>query len=60
MNPIKWKPLKYFEEYYDISSSGLIWSKYRHRTLKPAIDRYGYEKVTLSKGGKVFIELFTD
>lgn len=49
-----WKPIKGFEDYYEVSDRGLIWSKYRHRLLRPSIDRYGYEKVTLSVGGQSF------
>jgi hypothetical protein len=52
MTNIKWQPVIGFERYYLVSDSGKVWSLYRHRTLTPAIDKYGYEKVALFKNGK--------
>ena len=51
---MNWKPIVGFEERYLVSDSGQVWSLLRHRALKPTIDRYGYEKVVLSKDGKMF------
>lgn len=51
---MNWKPIADFEERYLVSDSGQVWSLLRHRALKPTIDRYGYEKVVLSKNGKPF------
>lgn len=49
---MNWKPVVGFEEHYLVSDSGQVWSLYRHRALKPAIDKYGYEKVALFDGHK--------
>lgn len=49
---MNWKPVVGFEEHYLVSDSGQVWSLYRHRALIPAIDRYGYEKVSLWKNDK--------
>ena len=49
---MRWKPVVGFEEYYLVSDGGQVWSLYRHKTLIPAIDRYGYEKVALWKDNK--------
>lgn len=51
---MNWKPVDGFEERYLVSDSGQVWSLLRHKPLTPDIDRYGYEKVVLSKNGKVF------
>lgn len=51
---MRWKPVVGFEEYYLVSDEGMVWSIRRHRLLKPEIDRYGYEKVTLSVNGKCY------
>lgn len=51
---MNWKPIADFEKRYLVSDSGQVWSLLRHRALKPTIDRYGYEKVVLSKNGKSF------
>lgn len=49
---MKWKPIVGFEKHYLVSDSGQVWSLYRHRALKPKIDRYGYEVVALFSHGK--------
>lgn len=49
-----WAAVKGFEHLYAVSDSGYIWSFRRQKMLKPKIDRYGYEVVALSKGGKVY------
>lgn len=49
---MNWKPVVGFEGYYLVSDSGQVWSLYRHRALKPTIDKYGYEKVGLFDGHK--------
>ena len=54
MQTVEWRPVKGFEGYYDVSNNGEIWSKRRHRTLLPTIDRYGYKKVVLSINGIPF------
>ena len=51
---MNWKYIEGFEGLYGISDSGQVWSCRKHRSLKPTIDRYGYEKVVLSKDGKAF------
>ena len=51
---MNWKPVVGFEECYLVSDSGQVWSLRRHKALSPTIDRYGYEKVVLSKDGKSF------
>lgn len=50
---MQWKPITGFEDRYSVSDEGKVWSLTRHRILKPAIDKYGYEKVGLSDGYKV-------
>ena len=50
---MNWKPVVGFEEHYLVSDSGQVWSLRRHKALKPAIDKYGYEKVGLSLAHKV-------
>lgn len=54
MQKVEWRPVKGFEGYYDVSDKGEIWSKRRHKTLSPTIDRYGYKKVVLSINGIPF------
>lgn len=49
---MKWKPVVGFERYYLVSDSGQVQSRRRLSPLKPKIDRYGYEAVTLSVNGK--------
>ena len=51
---MNWKPVVGFEEHYLVSDSGQVWSLRRHRSLKPKIDRYGYEAVGLSVNGKLY------
>lgn len=48
---MRWKPIVGFEEHYLVSDEGMVWSARRHKVLKPKIDRYGYEVVTLSVNG---------
>lgn len=48
---MNWQPVVGFEKYYLVSDRGQIWSLRRHRTLKPKIDKYGYEAVSLSIQG---------
>lgn len=48
---MNWQPVKGFENYYLVSTGGQIWSLHRHRALKPKIDKYGYEVVSLSLNG---------
>lgn len=51
-----WKPVKGFEELYEVSDTGNVKSIERNGTkgglLKPHIDRYGYYKVVLYKQNK--------
>lgn len=49
-----WKPVVGFEKYYLVSDSGQVQSRCRYSVLKPKIDRYGYEVVTLSVNGKQY------
>ena len=49
---MNWKPVVGFEEYYAVSDAGQVWSFRRHKVLKPAIDKYGYEKVGLTREHK--------
>ena len=47
-------PIPGFEGFYSVSDMGHVLSVRRNRLLTPAIDRYGYERVTLAIGGKLF------
>lgn len=47
-----WRHVEGFEGYYLVSDVGQVWSIRRQKVLKPKIDRYGYEVVTLSVNGK--------
>lgn len=47
-----WKPVKGFEDYYLVSNLGQVFSLRKDKMLKPGIDRYGYEKVTLCSHGR--------
>lgn len=47
-----WKPIKGFERYYLVSNLGQVFSIRRNKVLQPKIDKYGYEMVSLSVGGK--------
>lgn len=49
---MNWKPIVGFEGHYLVSDDGQVWSLYRHRALKPTVDKYGYEKVGLFDGRK--------
>ena len=49
-----WKPIRGFEHYYSISNQGRVFSIRRNKLLKPKIDQYGYEQVTLSVSGKCY------
>lgn len=49
---MNWRHAVGFEGHYLVSDSGHVWSLRRGRELKPKIDRYGYEVVTLSINGK--------
>lgn len=46
-----WKDIPDFPD-YAVSDDGEVLSKRRNRLLSPAIDRYGYQKVTLCKNGR--------
>lgn len=54
MKELDWSPVKDFEDYYEVSRTGLIRSKRRRKLLSPSVDRYGYKKVTLSVKGNSF------
>lgn len=47
-----WKDILDYEDLYQVSNLGQIQSKLNLKVLKPAIDRYGYTKVGLTKNGK--------
>lgn len=54
MTQVKWREVKGFYGRYYISNNGLVWSRHGNKLLSPAIDRYGYEKVTPCVNGKSF------
>lgn len=47
-----WKWIPGFEGRYCVNEIGQIYSNVKHKMLKPTIDRYGYQKVVLTKDGK--------
>ncbi len=47
---VEWKRM--FNNYY-VSSDGRVYSLFTNKVLKPAIDRYGYYKVTLTVNNKL-------
>lgn len=49
---VKWVRVPDYENFYRVSDTGLVWSIRKGRLLKPKIDRYGYEVVTLTVQGK--------
>ena len=49
-----WRHIPGFEGNYLVSDVGQVWSIRRGICLKPKIDRYGYEVVTLSIKGKAY------
>ena len=46
-----WKPVPGYEGYYAVSDKGTVYSLRKERELKPKVDRYGYEVVTLTVYG---------
>lgn len=46
------KPVPGYEGLYSVSDDGRIFSHRANRYLQPKIDRYGYQAIVLSKGGK--------
>ena len=51
---MNWKSIEGFEGLYLINDVGQVLSLRRNKILKPTLDRYGYEKIVLSKEGKSF------
>lgn len=49
-----WRPVKDFENYYLVNDIGQIWSIRRNKMLQPKIDKYGYEAVSFSVGGRSY------
>lgn len=49
-----WREIEGFEGAYLVSDCGEVCSLRRHKHLKPKIDRYGYDVVTLSLKGKTY------
>jgi len=45
-----WKDVVKFEDRYQISSFGRIYSKYKNKVLSPSLDKDGYRYITLHKG----------
>lgn len=45
-----WKPIIGFEQKYEISNQGRVYSKIRYKVLKPTTQTNGYNYVTLSYG----------
>lgn len=43
-----WKNLKGYGGMYQVSNKGNVWSVYSNRLLRPAYDKDGYEKLTLT------------
>ena len=54
MKDVEWRPIRGTNGYYNISNTGIVWSNYRNIPLKPTVDRYGYQRVTLSINGRHF------
>lgn len=48
---MSWEPVPGYEGYYAVSDRGTVYSLRKERELKPKIDRYGYEVVTLTVHG---------
>lgn len=46
------EPIKGYEETYCISKKGNVWSRRRKKTLKPNVDKYGYEYFVFSVNGE--------
>lgn len=46
-----WKPIKGYEEIYEVSSAGQVRNVVTGRTIKPKIEKNGYVRVHLSKNG---------
>lgn len=53
----EWKPLVGFEDLYTIREDGKVIGLTSGKVLKTPLDRYGYMKLTLSKGG---VKTFTN
>ena len=51
MNNIKQKPIPNWPE-YEITDDGKVWSKRRHKYLKPKTDKDGYYVLSLSRNNK--------
>lgn len=54
-----WKPANDFEGFYEVSNLGNVRSLNYHnrgiiKNLVPVVDKYGYKKVCLCKGGKQY------
>ena len=47
-----WRDIKSFENLYQVSRQGDVWSIRKQRLLKPAIQTGGYLMVSLSRNGK--------
>lgn len=52
MNTEKWRPIKGFEEIYDVSDRGVIKNKITNRIKKNTLDTKGYYKIVLYNNGK--------
>ena len=48
---MSWKLVPGYEDYYAVSDRGGVYSFRKKRELKPKVDRYGYEVVTLTVHG---------
>lgn len=58
----EWKKVEGFEGFYEVSNFGNVRSLNYHnwgivKNLTPVVDRYGYERVCLTKNGKQFNRL---
>ncbi|WP_436945636.1 NUMOD4 domain-containing protein [Staphylococcus xylosus] len=46
----EWKQIKGYEDLYEISNSGRVWTCRSKRIMKPGVDNYGYRYVHLCDG----------
>lgn len=50
---MNWKPLETFHGRYEVSDDGQVRSLITNKTLRPAIDGWGYKRVALMREGKL-------
>lgn len=47
-----WESVAGYEGLYSVSNLGRVWTHYKNKIMRQVIDRHGYPKLTLNKGGK--------